>query len=103
MSAEITSEIRSHFESFTGERMSFLSAHHYEGHSLTVTFLKFKSELGLMSVISLELRDSGGHSVKQDLLMEEEAELKSKISGKDFNDDLVKRLKTLNEALKEMN
>ena len=103
MIAEVLSEIRSKFEEFKGERMSFPSAHHFDGVFLTVTFLKFRSELGPMTVLSLELRDSSGHSVKQDLLMEKEEEFKSKLSGNEFSDDLVKRLKTLNEALKEMN
>jgi len=103
MSAEILSEIRSKLDSFKDKRMSFKSAHHYEGNSLTVTFLNFMSDSGPMSVISLELSDSAGHSAKQDLLMETEGDLKKKILKEEFRDDLVKRLRTLNEALKEKN
>lgn len=102
MIAEIASEIRSHYDAFEGERLSFKSSHRYEGKLVNVTFLQFKSELGPMNVISLELSDGSGHSAEQDLLMETSKEMKSKLMRKEFNSDLVKCLETLSEAIEEM-
>lgn len=103
MIAEIASEIRTHFFSFSGERISLQTSQRFEGKPLTVTFLQFRSETGLIIVIALELSDDKGHSASQDLLMEKAEEFESKLMGNNFNDDLVKCLGVLNEALKEMN